>query len=94
MTRPSDTATPRSLPARFLGWIVATVASRPRLMLVFSLLLACASVGVTVIQLQIRTSRTDLMNPASPFAARWKQYSETFGTDKDLKVVIETPSPN
>lgn len=94
MTRPSDTATPRSLPARFLGWIVATVASRPRLMLVFSLLLACASVGVTVIQLQIRTSRTDLMNPASPFAARWKQYSETFGTDKDLMVVIETPSPN
>ncbi len=94
MTRPSDTATPRSLPARFLGWTVATVASRPRLILMFSLLLACASVGVTVIQLEIRTSRTDLMNPASPFAARWKQYSETFAADKDLMVVIETPSPN
>jgi predicted RND superfamily exporter protein len=94
MTRPSDTATPRSLPARFLGWTVATVASRPRLMLMFSLLLACASVGVTVIQLQIRTSRTDLMNPASPFAARWKQYAETFAADKDLMVVVETPSPN
>ncbi len=94
MTRPSDTATPRSLPARFLGWIVATVASRPRLMLMFSLLLACASVGVTVIQLEIRTSRTDLMNPASPFATRWKQYSSTFSADKDLMVVIETPSPN
>ena len=94
MTRPSDTPTPRSLPARFLGWTVATVASRPRLMLIFSLLLACASVGVTVIQLEIRTSRTDLMNPASPFAARWKQYSETFAADKDLMVVIETPSPN
>jgi len=63
-------------------------------MLMFSLLLACTSVGVTVIQLEIRTSRTDLMNPASPFAARWKQYSETFAADKDLMVVIETPSPN
>lgn len=94
MARPSENAAPRSLPARFLGWMVATVAARPRLMLMFSLLLACAAVGVTVLQLQIRTSRTDLMNPASRFAARWKQYSQTFAADKDLMVVVETPSPN
>ena len=94
MTRPSENAVPRSLPARLLGWSVATVAARPRLMLMFALLLACASVGVTVLQLQIRTSRTDLMNPDSPFAARWKQYSATFAADKDLMVVVETPSPN
>ena len=94
MSRPSENATPRSLPARFPGWIVATVSARPRLMLWLSLLLASASVGVTVIQLQIRTSRADLMDPSSQFAATWKQYSDTFATDKDLMVVVETPAPN
>ncbi len=94
MSRPSDNATPRSLPARFLGWMVATVSVRPRLMLWFSLLLACASVGVTVLQLTIRTSRSDLMDPSSRFAATWKKYSDTFNADKDLMIVVETPAPN
>ena len=94
MSRPPENATPRSLPARFSGWIVATVSARPRLMLWFSLLLASASVGVTVVQLQIRTSRSDLMDPSSQFAATWKQYSDTFAADKDLMVVVETPAPN
>ncbi len=94
MSRPPENATSRSLPARFSGWIVATVSARPRLMLWFSLLLASASVGVTVVQLQIRTSRSDLMDPSSQFAATWKQYSDTFAADKDLMVVVETPAPN
>lgn len=94
MSRPSENAPPRSLPARFLGWMVATVSARPRLMLWFSLLLACASVGVTVLQLQIRTSRADLMDPSSRFAATWKQYSDTFTADKDLMIVVETSAPN
>jgi len=94
MSRPPENAPPRLLPARFLGWMVATVAVRPRLMLWFSLLLACASVGVTVLQLQIHTSRADLMDPSSRFAARWKQYADTFDADKDLIVVVETSGPN
>jgi predicted RND superfamily exporter protein len=94
MSRPSENAIPKSLPVRFLGWIVATVSARPRLMLWFSLLLASASVGVTVIHLQIRTSRADLMDPSSRFAATWKQYSDTFAADNDLLIVVETPAPN
>ncbi len=94
MSRPSDNATPRSLPARFLGWTVATVSARPRLMLWFALLLACAAVGETVIHLQIRTSRANLMDPSSRFAATWKQYSNTFAADSDLIVVAETSAPN
>lgn len=94
MSRPSENAPPRSLPARFLGWTVATVSARPRLMLWFSLLLACASVGVTVLQLKIRTSRADLMDPSSRFAATWKQYADTFTADKDLMIVVWTPAPN
>ena len=94
MSRPSENALPRSLPARFLGWMVATGSARPRLMLWFSLLLACASVGVTVLQLKIHTSRADLMDPSSRFAATWKQYSDTFTADKDLMIVVETSGPN
>lgn len=94
MSRPPENATPRSLPTRFLGWIVATVSARPRLMLWFSLLLASASVGLTVLQLQIRTSRSDLMDPSSRFAATWKQYADTFSADKDLMIVVETSAPN
>ena len=94
MSRPSENAIPKSIPARLLGWIVATVSARPRLMLWFSLLLASASVGVTVVQLQVRTSRTDLMDPSSRFAATWKNYSDTFAADKDLLVVVESPVPN
>jgi predicted RND superfamily exporter protein len=94
MSRPSDNTTARSLPARMLGWITATVAARPRLMLWLILLVACASVGVTVTQLQLRTSRADLMNPASQFATTWKQYSDVFSADSELTVVIETATPN
>lgn len=94
MSRPSDNSTARSLPARFLGWMVATVSARPRLMLWFILLVACGAVGVSVTQLQFRTSRADLMNPASRFAKNWKQYSDTFSADSELLVVIETPTPN
>jgi predicted RND superfamily exporter protein len=94
MSRPADNATTRSLPSRFLGWIVSVAASRSRLMLWMVLLVACASVGVTVTQLQFRTSRADLMDPASRFAKTWKEYSNTFGAESDLMIVVETPSPN
>ncbi len=94
MSRPSDNNSSRSLPARLLGWTVATVSARPRFMLWLVLLVACAGVGFTVTQLQLRTSRADLMDPASKFAQTWKQYSETFGAESDLLIVVQTPSPN
>lgn len=94
MNRPSENATPRSLPARLLGWTVATVSARPRLMLWLVLLIACAGVGITVTQLQVRTSRSDLTDQASHFAKNWQQYADTFGANSDLLVVVETPAPN
>ena len=94
MSRTPDNTTPRSLPARFLGWIVATVSSRPRLMLWLVLLVACGGVGVTVTQLQLRTSRSDLMDPAVKHAKTWKQYADTFGAESDLLVMVQTPAPN
>lgn len=94
MNRPSENATPRSLPARLLGWTVATVSARPRLMLWLVLLIACAGVGITVTQLQVRTSRSDLTDQGSRFAKNWQQYADTFGANSDLLVVVETPAPN
>ncbi|MFN9720433.1 MAG: MMPL family transporter, partial [Planctomycetota bacterium] len=94
MSRPAENATPRSIPARLLGWIACLAASRARLMLWLVLLVACASVGISVTQLQFRTSRADLMDPASRFAKTWKEYSNTFGAESDLMVVVQTPAPN
>ena len=94
MSRPQDNATTRSLPARFLGWTVATVSARPRLMLWLVLLVACGSVGITVTQLQLRTSRSDLMDPAQKHAKTWKQYADTFGAESDLLITVQTPGPN
>ncbi len=94
MSRPAENATNRSIPARMLGWFASVAASRARLMLWLVLLVACASVGISVTQLQFRTSRADLMDPASRFAKTWKEYSNTFGAESDLMVVVQTPAPN
>lgn len=94
MSRPQDNATTRSLLARLLGWTVATVSARPRLMLWLVLLVACGSVGITVTQLQLRTSRSDLMDPAQKHAKTWKQYADTFGAESDLLITVQTPGPN
>lgn len=94
MSRSSDNTASRSFPVRFVGWLVATVSARPRLMLWFILLVACASVGITVTQLQLRTSRSDLMSPESMFAKNWRDYADTFGAESDLLVVVQTQGPN
>lgn len=83
-----------SLSARMLGGLVVAVSARPRFTLWCILALACASVAVTVAHLTIKTSRADLVDPATEFAQTWKQYSETFGATSDLIVVVETRTSN
>ena len=80
--------------ARFIGGVTGFVARRPRLVLWPVLLIACAAVGITVSDLKLHTSRSELMDPAAGFSESWTQYTETFGSDGDLVVVVETPTPN
>ncbi|MCA9086328.1 MAG: MMPL family transporter [Planctomycetaceae bacterium] len=72
--------------ARCLGGIVGISARRPRLVLWCMVLLGCASVGITISDLRLKASRSDLLAPD----ATWKDYSNAFGGDSDLVVVART----
>jgi predicted RND superfamily exporter protein len=63
-------------------------------MLWLVLSLACASVGYSVTSLKITTGHSGLTPQESRFARNWKQYSDAFGADSDVLVVIESSVPN
>lgn len=86
----SDGETPHGLLARCLGGIVGFGARRPRLSLWFMVLIGCAGVGVTVTDLRLQTSRSDLLAPNKA----WEDYSNSFGGDADLVVVVKTDVSN
>lgn len=52
--------------------------------------LGCASVGITVNDLQLKTSRSDLLKPDTA----WQNYSDAFGGESDLVVVVKTDVAN
>ena len=70
--------------ARFIGGVVGFVARRPRLILWPVLLVACAAVGITVSDLKLHTSRSELMDPTAGFSESWTEYTEQFGSDGDI----------
>lgn len=76
--------------ARCLGGISGFGARHPRFVLWFMVFLGCASVGITVNDLQLKTSRSDLLKPDSA----WQDYSEAFGGESDLVVVVQTEVAN
>ena len=86
----SDGDSPRGLLARCLGGVVGFGARRPRLALWVMVLIGCAGVGVTVTDLRLQTSRSDLLAPNQA----WEDYSEAFGGDADLVVVVKTDVSN
>ncbi len=85
-----DGETPNGLLSRCLGGIVGFGARRPRLSLWIMVLLGCAGVGVTVTDLRLQTSRSDLLAPNQA----WEDYSKAFGGDADLVVVVQTDFSN
>ena len=94
MANSEENATNFSLASRMLGRLVLLVSARPRFTLWCILSLACAAVGVTVAHLTVKTSRADLVDPATDFAESWQQYTHTFGATSDMMVVVRTPNAN
>jgi len=76
--------------ARLLGNVVGIGATKPRLVLWLMVLLGCAGVGVTVSDLKLKTSRSDLLAPSK----EWTEYKQAFGGDSDLVVVVKTQHAN
>ena len=65
----------------------------PKVSLAIMFLLACVSVGITLVWMGFKTERADLIDPSAPFQKRWKQYAETFGDTSEIIVVVEADDP-
>ena len=73
----------------FLRRLTLAVIDRPAFSLVCLLATALLCVGVTVLWIEFRTSRADLINPSAEFHQRWTKYTKAFGDASDLVVVFE-----
>ncbi len=75
--------------SRCVGSIVGQSARRPRIVLWLMVFIGCAAVGVTVSDLKLKNSRSDLLGPDQA----WQDYHQAFGGELDLVVVVETDGP-
>ena len=73
----------------FLRRLTLAVIDRPVFSLTCLLVTALLCVGVTVLWIEFRTSRADLINPSAEFHQRWTKYTKAFGDASDLVVVFE-----
>jgi hopanoid biosynthesis associated RND transporter like protein HpnN len=69
--------------------LTRAVASRPWLTLALTFAAAFVSVLLTVLLIEFRTERADLIDPNADFHRRWISYTEAFGASSDLVVVVE-----
>ena len=73
----------------FLRRLTLAVIDRPVSSLICLFATALLCVGVTVLWIDFRTSRADLINPSAEFHQRWTKYTKAFGDASDLVVVLE-----
>lgn len=72
--------------------ITRAVASRPWVALALTFAAAFVSVLLTILLIEFRTERADLIDPNAEFHRRWTSYTEAFGASSDLVVVVEGSS--
>ncbi len=76
----------------FLHTVTRAVTRRPSAVLWVVGLLVLLSIGISVRFLTFKTNRSDLIDPGSEFHQRWLTYSEQFGEESDIVVVVEGDS--
>ena len=74
--------------------ITEAACSRPLLTLTATAVSAIAAVLVTVLFIEFRTQRSDLIDPSADFHRRWTSFTESFGDSSDLVVVAEGNNPD
>ena len=74
---------------RFLGLWGRTVASRPVATLTICVALAAVSIVVTVMRLEFRVDRSELIDSELSWNQRFAQYKESFGRWNDVYVVLD-----
>tara|TARA_R110002072_G_scaffold299632_1_gene475523 strand:- start:113204 stop:116155 length:2952 start_codon:yes stop_codon:yes gene_type:complete len=89
----TDNARPFHL-SKPLRAITEAACSRPLLTLAVTALSAIAAVLTTVVFIEFRTQRSDLIDPTADFHRRWTSFTESFGDSSDLVVVVEGKNPD
>ena len=89
----TDNARPFHL-SQPLRAITEAACARPILTLSVTALSAIAAVLITVVFIEFRTQRSDLIDPTADFHRRWTSFTESFGDSSDLVVVVEGTNPD
>ena len=73
-----------------LRHVTRAVSRYPKLTLCLVMLLTFAAAGYTAMCLDFRTQRADLIDPRAEYHKRWLAYTEQFGDQSDIVVVVES----
>lgn len=95
--RPDSQRTENARPFHLSGplrAITESATAHPWTTLTATAVSAVAAVLVTVLFIEFRTQRSDLIDPTAEFHQRWTSYTEAFGDSSDLVVVFESSSPD
>lgn len=79
--------------AEVLRAVTETVATRPKATLWVVTLITSAAVAITLSFIGFKTDRADLIDPDAEFHQRWRAYTESFGDESDIVVVVESSQP-
>ena len=82
----------KSLLEQLLRWSGRLVARQPKLVLWLVLVLTCGAAGYAVCFIGFHNHRSDLIDPDAAFHQRWIEYTEDFGDETDMVVVVEAVS--
>jgi uncharacterized protein len=83
--------TGHSILARFCRLVVRASIRAPRATIGVSLSVAMISVVYAAAVLESRTQRDDLLSADKACQVRWKLYTDRFGPDDDLVIVVQCP---
>ena len=75
-------------PERAFSRLAESATEKPRKVLALSLVLAAAALALAAFRLELKTSNLDLVDPALPAVARFRDFAESFGTPNMLVVVL------
>jgi hypothetical protein len=76
-----------------LKLLTVLVARFPISVIIISALLVALSLTGAQLSLGFRTSRTDLLNPKSENNRRWSEFTQEFGEQDDVTVVVHSDDP-
>ncbi|MFV0446313.1 MAG: MMPL family transporter [Planctomycetaceae bacterium] len=79
--------------SRLLRLLTRLVMRRYRAVLVATAVSIAVCALLAAVGLRFKTSRSDLIDPSAPFQQRWLKFTEKFGDQSDIVVVVESDRP-